>query len=297
VYLPMLRGMDPLRIEPIWAKLDGVSGWSPARVLLDIALTDLAARSAGQPMWKFLGGWSNQVEVCGFNARGSAHERLEVIAREIDRFGFRAYKIKIGANEDADIAFLKMLRSEYPRMRIRVDANSGYSLDAALRVASHLADLGVDDFEDPCGLKGRNVRLELRRRSPVPIVFDNIIDSVKSAVEVLEEGTQRMALKVSRIGYRRAKAIMAHCRDHGCSVVAGSMTESALGALGALHFYGAHHDFAWSPSEESYFATLAEDVFEQPAIVDGVVTLDDRPGLSGDWIPDKLERLSTPLNG
>lgn len=297
VFLPMLRGMDPLRTERIWAKLDEVSGWSPARVLLDIALTDLAARSAGQPMWRFLGGWSDQVEVCGFNARGEARERLDVIAREIDRFGFRAYKIKIGADEAGDLEFLRMLRAEYPDLRIRVDANSGYALDQALRVASRLADLGVDDFEDPCPLKGRNARLELLRRSPVPIVVDNVIDSVGSAVEVLEDGATRIALKVSRLGYRRTKAIMAHCRDHGCRVIAGSMTESALGALGAIHFHAAHRDFAWSPSEESYFATLADDVFDRPAIVDGTVTLDDMPGLSADWIPEKLARLSTPLNG
>lgn len=297
VFLPMLRGMDPLRTERIWAKLDEVSGWSPARVLLDIALTDLAARSAGQPMWRFLGGWSNQVEVCGFNARGNASERIETIASEIDRFGFKAYKIKIGANETGDVEFLRMLRAEFPNLRIRVDANSGYTLNEALRVASRLADLGVDDFEDPCLLKGRNVRLELQTRSPVPIVIDNVIDSVRSAIEVLEEGAQRMAIKVSRVGYRRARAIMAYCRDYGCKVVAGSMTESALGALGAIHFHGAHQDFAWSPSEESYFATLADDVFDRPAIVDGKVTLDDTPGLSGDWIPEKLARLSIPLNG
>lgn len=296
LFLPMLQGMDPLRTERIWAKLDGVSGWSPARVLLDIALTDLAARSAGQSMWRFLGGWTNEVEVCGFNARGKANERIDTIAQEIDRFGFRAYKIKIGTSEAGDVEFLKMLRAEFPDLRIRVDANSGYSVDEALRVAPRLADLGIDDFEDPCPLHGRNVRLELLRRSPIPIVFDNVIDSVKAAVEVLEEGAQRMALKVSRIGYRRARAIMAHCREHGCQVIAGSMTESALGALGALHFHAAHRDFAWSPSEESYFATLADDVSPRPAIVGGKVALDETPGLGGDWDLAKLERLSTPLN-
>lgn len=295
-FLPMLRGMDPLRPEQIWAKLDAVAGWSPGRVLIDIALHDLAARAAGQPVWKLLGGWNNSVEVMGFNARGAPRERLDTILAEVDRFGFTAYKIKIGTDADGDVAFLTMLRREFPEMRIRVDANSGYDFDTAVRVSASLADLGVEDFEDPCPLIGPNLRIDLQRRCALPVVVDNIIDSVAAARDVLQEGTVRMALKVSRLGYRRSRAIMAHCREFGCKVVAGSMTESALGALGALHFHAAHRDFAWSPAEDSYFATLDDDVFDRPAVVGGKVALGEMPGLCGDWLEDKIARYATPLN-
>ena len=69
VYGPMLRGLDPLRTEQIWAQIDRVVGWSATKALLDIALHDVAARAAGLPMWKYLGGWNNEVEVFGFNSR------------------------------------------------------------------------------------------------------------------------------------------------------------------------------------------------------------------------------------
>lgn len=297
VLLPLLKGMDPLRPECIWAKIDALSGWSPARVLIDIALTDLAARAAGLPVWKYLGGWSDTVELLGFNARGESKARLATIAAEIERFGYRGYKIKIGTDADKDIGFLRMVRAEFPGLRIRVDANSGYDLETALRVSRHLADLGVEDFEDPCLLTGKSVRRALQRKSAVPVVVDNIIDSVRAAREVLEEGTLRMALKVSRLGYRRATEIVSHCRAFGCRVIAGSMTESTLGALGAMHFHAAHRDFAWSPSEESYFATLAQDAFPMPRIVGGKVVLGDQPGLAPDWDREALARLTRPLDG
>jgi hypothetical protein len=42
---------------------------------------------------------------------------------------------------------------------------------------------------------------------------------------------------------------------------------------------------------------LPDDVFERPPIVDGKVTLSNRSGIAGDWIAEKLNLLSVPLNG
>ena len=298
VYVPMLRGLDPLRTEQIWDRIDRVAGWSATKTLIDITLHDLAARAAGLPMWKYLGGWNDHVEVMGFIARGPAVERIATIAKQVESYGFRSFNIKIGTDEKADCEFLKDIRNEFgDGLLIRVDANSGYTLDEAIRVSGRLADLGVVNFEDPCDLRGSSVRRELYRRSALPIVVDNFIDSLRSARIVLEEGALVMALKVSRLGYRQAKTIMEACREHGARVVAGSLTEGALGALSALHFHGAFRDFAWSPAEDSYFATLPDDVFERPPIVDGKITLSNRSGIAGDWIAEKLNLLSVPLNG
>jgi L-alanine-DL-glutamate epimerase-like enolase superfamily enzyme len=296
VYLPMLRGLDPLRTEQIWDRIDRVVGWSATKSLIDITLHDLAARAAGLPMWKFLGGWQDEVEVMGFIARGPTAERIAAIGKQIETCGFRAYKIKIGTDERADCQFLRDLRKEVgDDFLIRVDANSGYTLDEAIRVSGRLADIGVLNFEDPCDLQGSSVRRQLYRRSALPVIVDNIIDSVRTAQDVLEEGAMGIALKVSRLGYRRARTIMEACREHGARVVAGSLTEGALGALSALHFYGAFRDFAWSPAEDSYYATLPDDVFERPSIVGGKVKLTNRPGISGDWIAEKLDRYSVRL--
>lgn len=298
VYQPMLAGIDPLRSERVWAQINRIGGWSPTKTMLDIALHDLRARAAGLPVWKYLGGWSDTVDVHGFIARGSIPERLEKMTRQIESFGFGGFKIKIGTDESGDCEFLKEVRREFgDDLVMRVDANSGYTMDEAIRVSRRLADLGVQDFEDPCPLLGRNVRQTLYRSSPVPIVVDHVINGIEAARTVLEEGALRLALKVSRLGYRQSLEIMAECRKFGAKVVAGSLTECSLGALGALHFHAAHEDFAWCGAEDSYFATLSDDVTDIPEIRDGKVCLGDTPGLCTDWNPEKLEQYAVPLTG
>src|SRR6266852_5477637 len=44
IYEPLLIGVDPLALEPLWAALDRLGGWNSATTAIDVALTDLAAR-------------------------------------------------------------------------------------------------------------------------------------------------------------------------------------------------------------------------------------------------------------
>src|SRR5438132_498484 len=59
IYEPLLTGIDPLAPERVWDALSRIGEWNSAKTAIDVALTDLAARCAGLPMWKFLGGWTD----------------------------------------------------------------------------------------------------------------------------------------------------------------------------------------------------------------------------------------------
>src|SRR5207302_6843871 len=54
-------------------------------------------------------------------------------------------------------------------IRLMIDANEGFTLQEALKLAKEVEPLGVDWFEEP--VHGNDVRLlaELRRRTPIPI--------------------------------------------------------------------------------------------------------------------------------
>ena len=296
VYRPLLMGRDALDADAIWASLDGIAAWSPCKVLIDIALHDLAARAAGLPMWRYLGGESGDVAVLGFIARGKTASRIALMHQQIDRFGFTGFKIKVGSDADEDIAFIAAARSEFgDQLLLRADANWGYAAPDVLRIAERLAKLNVADFEDPCDLTDRALRRDLFANSALPLVIDNSINSRRAALEAIDDGAPRMALKVSRLGYRISHQIVDDCIAAQVKVVAGSMTESAIGALGAIHFYAGHPAFAFSPAEDGYFLTLKDDVSPRPAVTRGIVALGDGPGLSPDWDDKRMQRYSRAL--
>ena len=82
---------------------------------VDIALHDLAARRAGQPLWRYLGGRGPRVEVY---ASGLNPTSPETLASEKQREGHRSFKLKIGFGRDRDLANLAALRDSLGAMHV-----------------------------------------------------------------------------------------------------------------------------------------------------------------------------------
>ncbi len=65
---PLLTGSDPVRTEQLWEQMWWAIHWvgrggvaSFAMAALDIALWDIKAKAAGEPLWRMLGGVSDRV--------------------------------------------------------------------------------------------------------------------------------------------------------------------------------------------------------------------------------------------
>ncbi|MEZ5741208.1 MAG: hypothetical protein R3E68_18450 [Burkholderiaceae bacterium] len=74
---------------------------------LDLALWDLAARRAGQPLWRLLGGQSARIPVYASGINPDQPGR--VAARCLDE-GYRAFKLKVGFGLAHDLANLRAMR-------------------------------------------------------------------------------------------------------------------------------------------------------------------------------------------
>ena len=75
---------------------------------IDIALWDLAARRAGKPLWRMLGGTDPAVKVY---ASGLNPDGPEVLAARRMAEGHTAFKLKIGFGADRDLANLRAMRA------------------------------------------------------------------------------------------------------------------------------------------------------------------------------------------
>jgi L-alanine-DL-glutamate epimerase-like enolase superfamily enzyme len=82
---------------------------------------------------------------------------------------FPALKVKVGGA--SDLATLEAVRAVFGGP-IRVDANTGWSLDGAIAILPELQRLGVELIEQPFPAGRLDLLRELQARSPLPIVAD-----------------------------------------------------------------------------------------------------------------------------
>jgi D-galactarolactone cycloisomerase len=114
---------------------------------IDLALWDLCARRAGQPLWRFLGGTGDRVRPY---ASGINPDRPQDVVAAKQAEGYHAFKLKIGFGRERDLPNLAAVRdllgAEPPLM---VDVNQGWSLEEARNMVQALAGFDLGWVEEP----------------------------------------------------------------------------------------------------------------------------------------------------
>ncbi|XCI75540.1 MAG: o-succinylbenzoate synthase [Flavobacteriales bacterium] len=86
---------------------------------------------------------------------------------------FACIKLKIGAlSFEEEYRLLKVVRQEYPKIELRVDANEAFSSDEALEKLSRLAAIGIHSIEQPIRVGQWETMAMLCRQTPLPIALD-----------------------------------------------------------------------------------------------------------------------------
>lgn len=114
---------------------------------VDIALWDLAAVRAGQPLWRLVGGASPAVPVY---ASGLNPDRPGRLAAACQAAGFRAFKLKLGFGPGRDQANLAELRDTLGEgAALMADVNQGWTLHEAQAAIPWLLPFRLDWLEEP----------------------------------------------------------------------------------------------------------------------------------------------------
>ncbi len=114
---------------------------------IDLALWDLCARRAQQPLWRYLGGTRDTVRPY---ASGINPDRPQDVVAARRAEGYRAFKLKVGFGRARDLANVAALRSLLgDGTPLMVDANQAWDLDEALATAPALAEAGIGWLEEP----------------------------------------------------------------------------------------------------------------------------------------------------
>ena len=123
-----------------------------ARAGVEAAILDAAARLAGVPLYRALGGAGAVPLASDITLSISDPERMAAAATRYAQAGFRCFKVKVGRDWRADCACLRAVAAAVPGARFRLDANAGFQAAEALALLdTALADgLTVECYEQPC---------------------------------------------------------------------------------------------------------------------------------------------------
>jgi len=201
-----------------------------ARAAVDEARTDLAARRAGLPLWRYLGGQQAETPACA--AIGIAPDiatLLEAVAAVVEA-GYTAIKLKIEPGRDAPA--VRAVIGAFPHITVGVDANGSYDRadDSLVREVAALAAY----IEQPFAPGDLEAHKQLRGPG-VTVVLDESISSPAAAAEAMAAGAADVvAVKPGRIGVDGCLRVMAHARSHGVAIKVSSLLESAVGRAHTL---------------------------------------------------------------
>src|SRR5215475_13134478 len=156
-------GEDPLRIEKIIARLRGAAGspggpggiFTLALAAIDIALWDIKARAAEQPLWKLLGGHRDRIATyaSGSLRRGLTHDQAKRAARILVEKGFVEMKTQMALPGDPppaeEIRRVRLVREAIgPDIRLMCDINQRWRPEQAIDIGSRVEDVGLFWLED-----------------------------------------------------------------------------------------------------------------------------------------------------
>ena len=139
---------------------------------IDIALWDLKGKILGQPVHKLLGGHRDTVAAYGSSVSLHASEdELVAIYSGYVEAGFKMVKMKVGMRDsNVDIARVKLIRETIgPNVDLALDVNSGWSLNAALRMCDRLEPYNIYWLEEPLPPDEIDNHVKLARETSIPI--------------------------------------------------------------------------------------------------------------------------------
>ncbi len=234
---PKLLGEDPRQVGRIEQLMDHlVQGHGYAKAPFDAACWDLLGQACDQPVWMLLGG---KLTDGAPMYRVAPQKALDKTVAEMNAYrdqGYRQFQIKVGADWASDIdrirAAIPLLQ---PGEKAMADANQGWRVDNAIRVARATRDL---DFilEQPC--RTYEECQQVRRVAEQPMKLDECLTGMHMAQRIVaDKGAEICCLKLSNLGgLSKARRVRDYLIENRIPVVAEDTWGGEITSATVAHF-------------------------------------------------------------
>lgn len=275
--LDLAQFADPFRIEDIHAYMDSIADANrAAKASVDIALHDLLGKIMGQPWYKIWGLNPDNTPNTSFTISYDA-DPAEMKAKIDETAPFKVVKVKMGVGHDKET--VEALR-QHSDVAICVDANQGWTdKNHALEMCNWLAERNCLFVEQPMPKEMIDETAWLRERSPLPLIADEFLQRLPDVARAAGayDGINIKLMKST--GMHEAYQMATLARAMGMKVMLGCMTETSCAVTAAAQLSPM---VDWADLDGNLL--IANDRFDGIKIVDGKVTIPDRPGIGVELI-------------
>ncbi|MGJ9413723.1 mandelate racemase/muconate lactonizing enzyme family protein [Aeromicrobium sp. CF4.19] len=290
--VPLVIGTDTAQVRDLWQRMfmhsasrgrKGVAMYALSAV--DIAVWDLRAKTADQPIHAHLGSVTTEVPVYGDGCWVSfTHDELRAAAEAYVDRDFWGVKVKVGADLDDAVRRVEIVRDVVgPSGRVMVDTNQRYDLLTTRRFAAAVADLDVTWLEEPILADSIHDYARLRGTVDVPIAAGENEYSRYGFRELLEhEALDILQPDIHRVGgITEFMRILALADTWNIPVAPHTSWElhSQVACCGTTTMVVEYYD--WLPDD--FFSV-------RPEIVDGMIPVSQVAGTGVSIDPASLEK-------
>ena len=263
---------DPFCIDDILTYVDSLSpGDTAAKAAVDIALHDLVGQLLGQPWYRIWGldaaTAPDATFTIGIDTADVVREKTRECASQ-----FNILKVKVGLENDMEM--IRAIR-DVTMLPLAVDANQGWKdREKALEEIFWLKEQGIVMVEQPMPKERIDDNAWLTERSPLPIFADEAIQRLKDIPSIKGAYTGINIKLMKCTGMREAWKMANYAHAEGMRVMVGCMTETSCAVTAAAQL-SPIVDFADLDGN----LLISNDRFRGMEVVNGKITLPDRPGL------------------
>ncbi|MCE0765535.1 mandelate racemase/muconate lactonizing enzyme family protein [Pseudonocardia kujensis] len=284
---PRLVGEDAMAVERCWslarpATFDILRDRRLGLVAcasVDAAIWDAVGKALGQPLWRLWGGYRNTIPMISIGGYYDSPLSIEDEIAVLKDRGLAGMKFKVGgADPVADAErFRRAREAAGADFALAADANQGWTVAEAVTFCSRVADLDLLWMEEPCRWHNdRRAMRDVRYTTGARVCAGQSEFSAGGARDLMVEGAIDVCnFDASWTGgpseWRRVAA-MATTFD----VSMGHHEEPQLSShLLASIPHGLYSE-CFDPQRDPIWWNL---IANRPPLVDGHITLPDRPGL------------------
>jgi len=267
------RFSSPFEIQDILTYVDAISiNNTAAKAAVDIALHDLVGKIMGQPWWKIWGFNPATTPNTSFTVGLDTEEVVKEKTREASPY--KVIKVKLGRDEKTDKMMVNTIRSVTDTI-ICVDANQGWKdKHYALDMINWLNEKNVNMIEQPMPKLLLDETAWVTQNSPLPIIADEACQRLTDIYK-LKGAYNGINIKLMKCtGMREAREMVSLAKAFNMRLMIGCMTETSCAISAAAQLAP---EMEWADLDGNLL--ISNDVFSGMQVVNGKVTLSDKPGI------------------
>ena len=246
---PAIKGMDLDDLPAIMGKMEkSIAKNTSAKAAVDIALYDLYGKYKKQPLFRLLGekdpaAVKAELETDLTISVNETEEMVRDSLRAVEE-GFRILKVKVGKGGTKDVERICAIRKAVGKdVRIRVDANQGWTREEAVRTICAMEDAGagIELVEQPVSYHDFKGMKYVTEKVDTPILADESVFSYEDALRIIEEhGADYLNIKLMKTGgIHEALRICDAAEEYGVKCMIGCMLESKVSVSAGAHLAAA----------------------------------------------------------